>query len=175
MDTATFASRLAADHAFVNFDRVLPADGVALRSDHAGAELVEYLKGGLVTGERKLALELNRRLSGDLCGHEIRAPKPRRERRVAGLHDRTSCQRRVGLAATAAQHYRRTCGEAVRLTGSSALGADKPTWPADGLKVAGASRIVREDPLKLWKRRRKTANVHEFGYSRSRPACQATG
>ena len=59
MDPATFAARLAADHAFVDLDGILTANGVALWADHASAELVEYLKGSLITREPKLALELN--------------------------------------------------------------------------------------------------------------------
>ena len=114
MDTAAFAARLAPNQAFVHFNGVFVANSVTLGPNHAGAEFVEDLKGGLVTTERKLALELNSGLTRYLRGHEIRAPKPRRERRVARLHEGASCQRCIALAAAAAQHHRRTGFETAR-------------------------------------------------------------
>jgi hypothetical protein len=103
---------------------------------------------------------LNGGLSGDLRGHEIRAPEPRRERRVARLHDSASRERRVGLTATASQHYRRAACEAVWLARSSTLRAYKSVRPTDGFKIASACRVVGKDPLKLRKRSGEAANVH---------------
>jgi hypothetical protein len=175
MNAVSFAARLAADHALINLDRMLAANGVPFRPNHTGAELVEYLKGSLVTRERKLALELDGRLSGDLRGHEIRAPKPRRERRMARSHDGARSERRVGFAATATQHYRRSGCEAVRLTGNAALWACKSARPTNGFKVASASRVVGKDPLKLRKRSWEAANVHIRNNGRFLCLCQATG
>lgn len=81
MNTAAFAARLAANHALVHFDRMLVTNGVALGPNHSGSEFVENLKCRLIARERKLALKLDGGLSRDLRGHQICAPKPRRERR----------------------------------------------------------------------------------------------
>jgi hypothetical protein len=160
MNAATFSACLAADHAFINFDRMLAANGVAFGANHASAELVEYLKGRLVATESKLALELNGGLSGDLRGHEVRAPKPRRERRVTRLHDRSGRQRRIGFASTTSQHDRRARCETVRLSYKPAFRTRKSVRPTNGFKVASASRVVGKNPLKLRKRSWEAANVH---------------
>jgi hypothetical protein len=68
MNTATFAARLTADQGLVNLYWVLATNGVTFGANHTGAKLMENLKGGLVARERKLALELNGGLSGDLRG-----------------------------------------------------------------------------------------------------------
>jgi hypothetical protein len=156
----TFASSLAADQAFVNFDRILATDSVALGTNHAGAKLVKYLESSLITRECKLPLELNSRLAGDLRGHKIRSPKPCRERRVAGLHDGSSRQRRISFATTAAQHYRRASCETIRIAANAAFRTCKSIRPANGLKVASAGRIVGEHPLKFRKGSGEAANVH---------------
>ena len=82
MRAATFAARLAADHAFIDLDWMLAANSITFWANHASAQLVEYLKGSLIATEGKLPLELDGGLSGYLRGHQIRAPKPRRERRM---------------------------------------------------------------------------------------------
>jgi hypothetical protein len=82
-----FSARLAADIALIDFDRMLTADAVAFWANHASAKLVEYLKGRLIAGKCELTLELNGGLTGYLCGHEVCAPKPSRERRMARLHN----------------------------------------------------------------------------------------
>ena len=155
-----FAARLAADHALIDLDRMLTANGVSFWANHAGAELVEYLKGRLVAGERKLALELNGGLPGDLRSHEICAPKPRREGRMARLHYGACRKRGIGFASTTSQYDRRAGCETVRLPYKSALRARKAARPTNGFKVASTSPIVGEDPLELRKRSGEAANVH---------------
>ena len=44
----TLSKRLAADITFIDFNRVLSADGVALWANHARAKLMKYLKGRLI-------------------------------------------------------------------------------------------------------------------------------
>jgi hypothetical protein len=105
MRAAPFSARLAANKAFIYFNRMITSNDVTLGANHACAEFVENLKGCLVAAKRELALELNGGLAGRLRGHEIRAPEPCRERRMARLHDGARRKRRIGLAATAAQHY----------------------------------------------------------------------
>lgn len=87
MRATAFSTRLAANKAFINFDQMLAANGVTFWANHAGAELVEYLKGRLIASDGKLTLELNSGLARYLCGQKVRAPKPRRELRMARLHD----------------------------------------------------------------------------------------
>jgi hypothetical protein len=175
MRAATFAARLTANHAFVNFDRMLATDSVALWANHASAKFVENLKGRLVTRERKLALELDGGLAGDLRSHQVRAPKPRRKRRVARLHDGSRRQRRVGFASTAAQHDRRAGWEPVGLSDKSALRTRKSIRPTHGFEVASARRVVWENPLKLRKRSGEAANVHGCDNGISLRLCQTTG
>jgi hypothetical protein len=136
---------------------------------------VEDLKGRLITRECKLALELNGGLSGDLRGHEVRAPKPRRERSMARLHDRSGRQRCIGFASTTSQHDRRARSETVRLSYKPALRTRKSIRPTNGFKVASASRVVGKNPLKLRKRSGEAANVHVRDNGRVLYLCQATG
>ena len=175
MSSATFAARLAADHAFVDLDGMLTANGIAFGANHASTELMEYLKGCLITAERELALELDGGLSGDLRGHEVCAPKPCREGRVARLHHSAGRQRRIDLAVTAAKHDRRPRCETVRLADNAALRARKPARPTDGFEIARASCVIREDSLKLRKRSGETANVHTRDNGRFPFLCQETG
>jgi hypothetical protein len=175
MRSATFTARLAADHAFVDLDGILTANGVAFGANHASSELVEYLKGRLVATESKLPLELDGGLSGDLRGHQVRAPKPCRERRMARLHYGACRKRRIGFAPTTSQHDRRASCEAVRLSYKPALRTRKSAWPTNGFKVACASRVVGKDPLKLRKRSWEATNVHVRDNGRILSLCQATG
>ena len=160
MNAAPFAARLAANKAFVDLDGMLAADCISFGANHASAQLVENLKGRLIATKGKLALKLDGRLSGNLRGHQVRAPKPRRKRRVARLHDRSGRQRGIDLAATATKHDRRARCEAVRLPDKPAFRTRKPVRPTHGFEIASARRVVGEDPLKLRKRSGEAANVH---------------
>ncbi len=175
MNASPFSARLAADKAFVDFNRIFRSNSIAFWPHHSGTQLMEYLKSRFVAAEGKLALELNSGLSGDLRSHEVRAPKPRRQRSVARLHYGSGCQRRVGFAATAAEHHRRTSGEAVRLADCPTLCACKPARPANGFKIMRARRVIGKHPLKFWERGRKPANVHTYDDSSFGVLCQATG
>jgi hypothetical protein len=158
--STAFSARLATDIALINFDPMLTADEIAFGTNHTSTEFVEYLEGRLIAGERKLALELHGGLARYLCGHEVCTPKPCRERRMAGLHDRASRKRCVGLAAAAAQYHRRAGLKAIRLLYKSTFRACKPAWPTHGLKEAGTSVIIGKHPLKLWKGSRESSWVH---------------
>ena len=71
------ATRCAADPGLVNLDALLriATDPVPAGADHAGAELVENLEGGLVSGEAELALELDGGHSGCHARHQIGTPE----------------------------------------------------------------------------------------------------
>ena len=88
----------AADEAFINFDGIFAADLVALRSNHACAQLVEDLERCFVAAKAKLTLKLQRGLTGRLGRDQIRAPEPCGKRRVCGLHDGVCGQRSIDLA-----------------------------------------------------------------------------
>ena len=64
MNAPALATRATADPGFIDFDVIAgsAADPILIRSNHAGAELVEDLKGGFVTGKPDLALEIRKRL-----------------------------------------------------------------------------------------------------------------
>ena len=155
MNSPSFATRAPANAAFVYFDGVRLADGITVRTYHPGAEFMEHRKRRLIRGNIKLALELNGRLAGCLCRHEVSAPKPRRERHMARLHDRPCGKGRIFLTGAATQHDRRTRCETVRLASMPARWAREAVGPAHRLQIAGASAIVRENTLKLWKARGK--------------------
>jgi len=146
---ATFSARLAADIAFIDFDRMLTTNRVTLRTNHTRAELVQDLEGRLIPSKAELALKLDGGLSGCLRSHEVRTPKPRRERRMARLHYGAGCKRCVGFAAATTQHYRRARREAIGFSDQSAFVAGKTLRPTRGLKIAGASHIIGKYPLKF--------------------------
>ncbi len=175
VNSASLAARLAADKTFVDFDRMIAADHISLWANHAGAKFVQYLEGRFVTTESKLPLKLDGRLSGNLCRHQVCAPKPRRKGRMARLHDRSGRQRSVGLTTTATKHDRRARCETVRLPDKSALWTHKPVGPTHGFEIASARRIVGKYPLKLRERSGEAANIHGRNTSRSLRPCQATG
>jgi hypothetical protein len=175
MNAAPFAARLATNEAFVDLDGMVTADRVPFRANHPGTEFMQNLKGSFVTTEGKLPLKLDGRLAGDLCSHQVRAPKPCRKGGMTRLHDRSGRQRSVGLTATATKHDRRARCEAVRLPDKSALWARKPIRPTHGFEIASARFVVGEDPLKLRERSGEAANVHDCENSRLIRLCQTTG
>jgi hypothetical protein len=153
---------------------MLAADHVALWSHHAGTQLMEDDESRLVAAQSKLTLELQRRLAWRLRRHQIGAPEPHRQRRVAGLHDRPRRKRGILLAPFAAEDDRRTCLEAVRFVLQPAASANEAIGPADGLQMGGTGRIIREYPLKFGESRRKAAYVYK-NYTRSSWFCHGTG
>jgi hypothetical protein len=76
VNATAFATRPAANQAFIYLDRVIAADSLTLRPDHTGAELVKDLKGGFITGKAQLPLKLESGLAGRLCCHQVSAPEP---------------------------------------------------------------------------------------------------
>src|SRR4051812_1934010 len=57
-------TRWSTNDAFIDFDRVLAANSVAFRADHACPKFMEDLESSFVAGQAKLALELESRLAG---------------------------------------------------------------------------------------------------------------
>ena len=153
MSSPSFATRAPANTAFVYFDGMRRPDGIAVRPNHTGAELMKHRERRLICSNIELALKLDGGLAGRLCRHEISAPKPRRERHMARLHNRPGGQRRILFAGTAAQHNRRACCETIRLAGMPALLASEAVRPPHRLQIMRASAIIREDALEFRKAR----------------------
>src|ERR1019366_3231805 len=120
-------------------------DGIAIWAHHTGAEFMKHSERRLVSGDPKLALELDGGLARRLCRHEVCAPKPSREWHMTRLHDRASGERRVLFTGTAAQYDRRAGRKTVRLADMPALRTREAIRPADRLQITGASVIIGEE------------------------------
>jgi hypothetical protein len=151
MNPPSFTTRAPANATFVHFDGMRRADGVTVWAYHTGAKFMKHRERRLIGGDIKLTLKLNGGLAGRLRRHEIGAPKPSRERHMARLHDCPGGKGRIFLTGAATQHNRRAGCETVRLASMPACRARKTVWPAHRLQVAGASAIIREDPLEFRK------------------------
>ena len=160
VDTTPLAFCTTTHKCLIDLNRMLRSDRVALGPHHTGTQLVEHLKRCLVARQSKLALKLESRLTGRLRRHEVSTPEPYRQWRMAVLHDSVCHERHIGLADSASQDDRCTLGKPVGLTAMPAFHAGKPVRPSQMLKVFSAGRFIGEYPLKLGKRRWKTARVH---------------
>ena len=169
VDAVSLALCTAANKRLIHFDRILRSDRVALRSHHAGAQLVEHLKSRFVAGHAQLPLKLESRLAGCLGRHKVRTPEPYRQRGVTTHHDGACHERHVGLAGAAPQDDRSSLGEAVRLTDLPALHARQSVRPPQVLKVSCARCVIRKYPLKFGERRRKTTGVHAGNLASDHP------
>src|ERR1700730_17215466 len=121
MGTLPLASRASTYKAFVYLDGMRLTNGIAVGPHHTGAEFMKHCERRLIGSDVKLALELNCRLPGRLCRHEIGAPKPSREWHVARLHHCPSGERRILFTGATAQHNRRASCETVRVGPKSSL------------------------------------------------------
>ena len=173
MNAPAFAARAAADPCLVDFDVLVraAADAVPVGANHSSAQLVKELKGGLVTREAQLPLELHRGYAGSLAGDQIGCPKPDGQRRAAALHDRADSQSCLASAFPACQHAR-SARNAERFTAGLAARADEAALPARLFEIRGTSRVIREKLLKLRQRprkwqRRALLHVHHDGGFRS--------
>jgi hypothetical protein len=155
-----YASALAAgtptDVGFIGLDVFvgLAADPILVRAYHAGAQLVENLKGRFVPRQPKLALELNGRHAGGLAGNQVRRPEPDRQSGMRTFHDGAGGKARIAVAMTAPQNAR-TIGKTVRLVGRAAVLADESLAPPGAFKVGCTCRFVWEQSLELRQGARK--------------------
>ena len=152
----TFPACAASHIGFVglNVFTGLPTDSVLIRSHHADAQLVKYLKGSLVARQSELSLKLNSRHARCLTGDQISRPEPNRERCVRALHNGPGGKARIA-AAFAATHYAWARGDTVRFAKRATTRTDKPVDPAGAFKIGRACRLIREQALKLRQRARK--------------------
>ena len=77
------------------------------------------------------------------------------------LHDRAAGKGGVDVALAAAQDHGGTGWKAIRFTGMATIRADKAAGPAHGLKIPGASFIIREDALEFRKTGGKATRIHQ--------------
>ena len=153
MNSPPFTPRAPANATFVYFDGMRRPDGITAWAHHTGAEFMKHSKRRLVSGDPKLALKLDGGLTGRLRRHEVSAPKPRREGHMARLHDRASRERCIFFAGATAQYDRRAGCKPIWFPDEPALRAREAIRPADRLQITGASGVIREYTLKLWKAR----------------------
>jgi hypothetical protein len=153
MGASSFAPRPTAYKAFIYLDRMRRTDGIAIWSNHTGAELMKHCERRLICSNIELALKLDGGLAGRLCRHKISTPKPRRERHMARLHNRPGGERRILFASPAAQYNRRAGCETVRLADVPASWASEAVRPANCLQITRASAIISENVLKFRKAR----------------------
>jgi len=130
MSSPSFATRAPANAAFIYLDGMRRPDGIAVWSHHASAELMKHRERRLICSNIELALKLDGGLAWRLCRHEISAPKPRRERHMARLHNRPGGERRILFASPATQYNRRAGCETVRLADVPAPRASEAVRPA---------------------------------------------
>ena len=130
MLSSPLAARPAPDQRLVDLDREVTSYAVTIRAHHRYTELVQNLEGCLVAIQAELPLELHSAHAGRLARHEVRGPKPDRDRRMRALHDRGGRKRRVTLAAATSKHD----GGAVRETARHATySTDRRIRRATGL------------------------------------------
>lgn len=151
MNPSSFAPCSATNAALVNFNGMRGADGVTIWAYHPRAKFVKHSERRLIPGDPKLALKLDGGLAWRLRSHEVRPPKPSRERHMARLHDSPGGKRGVSLTSAATQHNRRAGIKPVWFADDATLQARKTTRPADCLQITGTGSIIGEDALKLWK------------------------
>jgi hypothetical protein len=78
MHAPPFAARSASNPSLIDLDMLLrlTADAVLVRPNHASAELVQNLKGGLVARQAQLPLKLDGGDAGCLSGDQVGSSKP---------------------------------------------------------------------------------------------------
>ena len=96
--SAPLAARAAPDPRLIDLNREVTANAVAIRAHHRYTQLVQDLEGRFVALQTELPLELHSAHARRLARHEVRSPKPDRDRRVRALHDRAGRERCVTLA-----------------------------------------------------------------------------
>lgn len=124
------------------------------RTHHTRSQLMQDLKGGFVSAQTKLALELYRRHTGRHGRDQVGAPEPCRKRGMRALHDRASRQSNVLLTTTTAQHTG-TIGKPIRITNHAAVRASKSGVPTNSFQVRSTRRIVGKQSLEFRQRPRE--------------------
>ena len=136
----------APDPRLIDLNREVTANAVEIRAHHRYTQLVQDLEGRFVALQTELPLDPHSAHARRLARHEVRSPKPDRDRRVRALHDRAGRERCVTLAVATAKHHRSPVRETAWLTMPLAVLADKAFGPSDPLQVCGARCVIRKKP-----------------------------
>ena len=163
-DSAPLATGGTANKGFVDLNASIASDPVSSGPHHGRTKPVQELKGGLVSLEPQVALELYGRNPRRLTRDEIGAPEPHHQRHMGAVHDRPSGEAGVRTAGTAPQD-RRPVIEAEGIAGGLTAGTEKARRPAQLLQVGGTGRLVREGLLKTEECSREGALLHELNCS----------
>lgn len=127
-------------------DLHLTLQGLPGRIDHGAPELVEHQPRGLVPAHGQLPLQQQRRDPALVCRHQIRRPKPQRQRGPRPVEDRARRQRHLvpalGAFTTLPLAERERPAVAAART-------SKAVRPATGLQILTARRLVSELPLEM--------------------------
>ena len=127
----------------VDFDQA--RQRVALRVDHAGAQLVGEQPSAAVRADTELFLELQGRDAVGVGRHQVGGPEPDGERQLAGVQDRPGRHRGLPAAAGALEGV---CFSVQRPSlFMAARGTDEAVRPAHFDQPGGAGVIVREHVL----------------------------
>jgi len=144
LPTASQSRLRPADPRVVDLDVAM--QGLAGGIDHRAPELVQDQPGRLVPADGQLALQQQGRDPPLVRRHQIRGPKPQRQRSLRPVEDRPGRQRHLVAALGAftplpvAQRERPVV---------AAARTSKAIGPATGLQIRAARRLVSELPLEL--------------------------
>jgi len=131
-------------HSLVNLDNT--HQGVALRVDHRPPQLLNQ-KPSRAVGNPELPLQLLRRHPVGMSGHQVRRPKPGRQRHLGPVHHRSGSDRGLATAAPAFIGV----GPALQQTASGlgARWAHEPVRPTPLEKEACTTRLVGKPLLEF--------------------------
>ena len=152
----------------IKFD--LTVQGLARRVDHGAPQLVQEQPRGFIPTDGKLALEQERRHAAFVGRHQIRRPKPERQRRFRPVEHGAGRQRHLVVAPRALPTVPSAQRKGARLT---AARTSKPVRPPAGLQILPARCLVGELELELAQAGRKRRTGHGVHYPWGSP--ESTG
>jgi len=142
-DWVVFAA--AGDFGFIHLDQA--SERAATRGEHAAAQFGAEQPRGLIRTESELALQLQRRDTVGMGGHQISGPEPSGERQLGVMHNGSGGNR--GLPTAAATLIGPGLGLQSPGFATAAAWADKPIRPTPRDKILSASTLVAETLLEL--------------------------
>ena len=163
---AGFEERIAfteGNFRLIDFDD--PLQWFAIRIDHRSSQLLRQQPGGLV-GDAELVLQLSRRHTVGMRRHEMRGPKPCRQRQLGAMHRRARRDR--GLSTTIKAFVQTRSAFQHRRAAFAAARADETVRPASFEQERNAARFVRKCLLEFGKRARPSHRGYVLATSRGR-------
>ena len=135
------------DFRLIDFDD--PFEGVPVRIDHRSPQLLRQQPGGPI-GEAELILQLPRRHAVGMRRHQMRGPKPSRQRQLGAVHRRARRDRGLTTAIEAFVCVRPALQR--RRATLAAHRADEAIRPAPFEQKRRAARLVGKRLLEFGKR-----------------------